>query len=46
MAKLQSYRYERGYFHKVCMEYYCLDKNHAYGALSSKFIRCQTIPAA
>ena len=41
MAKLQSDGYERGYFHKIWMEYYCLGKNHASELLSSKFIRCQ-----
>ena len=41
MAKLQSHRYERGYFHKIWMDYYCLDENHASGTLSLKFIRCQ-----
>ena len=41
MSKLQSDEYERGYFHKIWMEYYCLDKNHTSGTLSSRFIRCQ-----
>ena len=41
MAKLQSDRYERVYFHKIWMEYYFLVEYHASGALSSKFIRCQ-----
>ena len=30
MAILQSDIYERGYFSKIWMEYYCLDKNNAY----------------
>ena len=33
MAKLQSDRYERGYFHKIWIKYYCLGKNHASGTL-------------
>ena len=41
MAKLQSDRYERGYFHKIWMEYYCLGKNHWSGTLRLKFISCQ-----
>ena len=41
MAKLQSDRYERGYFHKIWTKYHCLGENHASGTLSSKFIRCQ-----
>ena len=43
MAKSQSDRYERDYFHKIWMEYYCLGKNHACGTLSLKFIRCQNL---
>ena len=35
MAKLQSDRYERVYFHKIQMEYYCLGQNHASGTLIS-----------
>ena len=41
MAKSKSDRYERGYFHKICMEYYCLGENGGSGALSLKFIWCQ-----
>ena len=41
MAKLQSARYERGYFHKIWIDYYCLGENHAFGTLSSKFIKFQ-----
>ena len=37
MAKLQSDRYERGYFHKIWMEYYCLCKNHASETIISNF---------
>ena len=35
MAKLQSDRYERVYFQKIQMEYYCLGQNHASGTLIS-----------
>ena len=41
MAKLQSDRYERGYFHKIWMEHYCLSKTDGSGTKSSKFIRSQ-----
>ena len=41
IAKLQLDGYEWGYFHEIWMEYYCLDKNHAYMTLSSRFIGCQ-----
>ena len=34
MAELQSDRYERGYFHKIWMKYYCLGENHISGTLS------------
>ena len=37
MAKLQSYRYERAYFHKIWMEYYCLGKHHASGTIISNW---------
>ena len=40
MAKLQSDRYERDYFHKIWMEYYYLGQNHASRTLSSKCIKC------
>ena len=39
--KLQSDRYERGYFHKIWMKYYCLGENCGSGTLTLKFIRCQ-----
>ena len=41
LPKLQSDRYERGYFHEIWMEYYCLSENCGSGTLSLKFIRCQ-----
>ena len=41
MVKLQSDRYKRGYFHKICMGYYCSDKNRGSGTLSLKCIRYQ-----
>ena len=41
MAKLQSDRYERGYFVKIWMEYYCLGENCGSGTLILKFIRCE-----
>ena len=34
MVKLQSDRCERGCFHKIWLEYYCLDENHASGTLN------------
>ena len=34
MAELQSDRYERGYFHKIWMKYYCLGENHISRTLS------------
>ena len=37
MPKLQSDRYESGYFLKIWMKYYCLDEAWT---LSSKSIRC------
>ena len=36
-----SDRYERGYFHKIWMECYCLGENHGSGTLSLKFVRRQ-----
>ena len=33
MAKLQSDRYERGYFHKIWMEYDCLGEHLVSGTL-------------
>ena len=41
MLKLYSDRHERGNFHKIWMEYYCLDQNHASGIINPKLIRCQ-----
>ena len=35
MAKLQSDRYERGYVHKIWIEYYFLGEYHASGTLIS-----------
>ena len=43
VAKLQSDRRERGYFHKIWMEYYCLSGNCGSGKLSLKFTRCQNL---
>ena len=45
MTKLQSDRYERGYFYEIWIKYYCLGENHASGTLSPKFNWCQN-PAA
>ena len=36
MAKLQSDRYERDYFHKIWVEYYCLRENCGSDTLSLK----------
>ena len=33
MAKLQPDSYERGYFHKIWMDYYCLGENDTSGTL-------------
>ena len=41
MAKLQSDRYERGYFHKIWIERDWLGENSRSGTLSLKFISCQ-----
>ena len=41
MAKLQSDKYERGYFHKMWIEYYCLHENPTSVTLSSKLMWCQ-----
>ena len=42
IAKLQQLDgYEWGYFHKIWMEYYCFDENHASGTLISRFTGCQ-----
>ena len=41
MAKLQSDRYERGYFSIIWMEYYCLGKNCGSGTLTLKCISSQ-----
>ena len=41
MTKSQLDGYERGYFHKIWVECYCLGENHASGTLDLKFISCQ-----
>ena len=41
MAKLQSDIYERSYFDKIWMEFYCLSKNQWSGTLRLKFMGCQ-----
>ena len=33
--------HEWGYFHKIWIEYYCLNKNHALETLGSRFTGCQ-----
>ena len=42
LSYLQSDRYQRGYFHKIWLEYRCLGKNKASETFYSKFIRCQS----
>ena len=37
MSYLQSDRYQRGYFHKIWAEYYCLGKNETSEIFCSKF---------
>ena len=46
MVKLESNRYERGYFHKIRMKHYCVAEKYASETLSSKFISCQNLSAA
>ena len=43
---MQSDGYQSVYFHKIWVEYYCLDKNQAPEILSSKFIRCKVHTSA
>ena len=43
MAYLQSDRYQKGYFHKIWVEYYCLRENTANETFCSKFISCQSL---
>ena len=38
MAYLQLDRYQKGYFHNILVEYYCLGENQATEAFYLKFI--------